>query len=136
LLDVPGGTLLMLPRLLIEEAFRVQLVEEHVADPYVRAFWLGALLTTTIAQAALSRADMPAAERRVFHLYADEFRSFATDSFALILSEARKYRMTMTVAHQYLEQLPDKLRAAVFDLPPEEWTPGYAVFRSVCFGVM
>ena len=49
LLDVSGGTLLMLPRLLIDEAFRVQLVEEHVADPYVRAFWLGALLTTTIA---------------------------------------------------------------------------------------
>jgi hypothetical protein len=75
---------------------------------------LGALLTTTIAQAALSRADVPAAERRVFHLYADEFQSFATDSFALILSEARKYGLTLTVAHQYLEQLPDKLRAAVF----------------------
>src|ERR1700746_832216 len=46
---------------------------------------LGALLTTAIAQAALSRADMPAADRRVFHLYADEFQSFATASFALIL---------------------------------------------------
>ena len=57
---------------------------------------------------------MPAAERRVFHPYADEFRSFATDSFALILSEARKYGLTLTVAHQYLEQLPDKLWAAVF----------------------
>src|SRR3954471_5565306 len=138
LLDVPGGTLLMLPRLLIDEAFRVPLVEEHVADPYLRAFWLGeypgystqfraeaispiqnkigkalieprlrnmlaqpkstitlrrlmdegaivicnlakgrlgegtahllgALLPTTIAQAALSRADVPAAERHVFH---------------------------------------------------------------------
>ena len=78
------------------------------------AHLLGALLTTTIAQAALSRADMPPAERRVFHLYADEFQSFATDSFALILSEARKYGLTLTVAHQYLEQLPDKLRAAVF----------------------
>jgi hypothetical protein len=75
---------------------------------------LGALLTTTIAQAALSRADLPAPERRVFHLYADEFQSFATESFALILSEARKYGLTLTVAHQYLEQLPDKLRAAVF----------------------
>ena len=75
---------------------------------------LGALLTTTIAQAALSRADMPPAERRVFHLYADEFQSFATESFALILSEARKYGLTLTVAHQYLDQLPDQLRAAVF----------------------
>ena len=56
----------------------------------------------------------PAAERRVFHLYADEFQSFATESFALILSEARKYGLALTVAHQYLDQLPDELRAAVF----------------------
>lgn len=185
LLDVPGGTLLMLPRLLIDDPFRVQLVEHYVGDPYVRGFWLGeyagygdhfrseaispiqnkigkalieprlrnmlaqptstitlrrlidegaiiicnlakgrlgestshllgALLTTTIAQAALSRADVPPAQRRTFHLYADEFQSFATDSFALILSEARKYRLTLTVAHQFLDQLPDQLRAAVF----------------------
>ena len=78
------------------------------------AHLLGALLTTSIAHAALSRADMPAAERRVFHLYADEFQSFATDSFALILSEARKYGLALTIAHQYLDQLPDELRAAVF----------------------
>jgi hypothetical protein len=69
---------------------------------------------TTIAQAALSRADLAPADRRTFNLYADEFQSFATDSFALILSEARKYGLTLTVAHQYLEQLPDQLRAAVF----------------------
>ena len=185
LLDVPGATLLMLPRLLIDEPFRVQLVAHHVSDPLVRSFWmneyagysdsfrteaispiqnkigkalieprlrnmlaqprstitfrrlmdegaivicnlskgglgestahlLGALLTTAIAQAALSRADTAAADRRVFHLYADEFQSFATESFALILSEARKYALTLTIGHQYLEQLPDRLRAAVF----------------------
>jgi hypothetical protein len=185
LLDVPGATLLMLPRLLIDEPFRVQLISSHVGDPVVRAFWLneyagygdsfraeaispiqnkigkalidprlrnmlaqpkstitlrrlmdegaivicnlakgglgestahllGALLTTAIAQAALSRADTPAAERRSFHLYADEFQSFATESFALILSEARKYALTLTIGHQYLEQIPDRLRAAVF----------------------
>jgi hypothetical protein len=62
----------------------------------------------------LSRADRPASERRVFHLYADEFHAFATDSFALILSEARKYGLTLTLAHQYLNQLPDPLRSAVF----------------------
>ena len=56
-----------------------------------------------------------AAEQRIpFHLYADEFQSFATESFALILSEARKYALTLTIAHQYLDQLPDRLRAAVF----------------------
>jgi hypothetical protein len=185
LLDVPGGTLLMLPRLLIEERFRVQLIEHHVGDPVVRSFWLnqyaayddrlrteaispilnkigralieprlrnmlaqpkstitlrrlmderaivicnlskgglgestahllGALLTTAFAQAALSRADTPAAARPVFNLYADEFQSFATESFEIILSEARKYGLTLTVAHQYLDQLPDDLRAAVF----------------------
>jgi hypothetical protein len=185
LLDVPGATLLMLPRLLIDEAFRVQLVAQHVGDPVVRSFWvneyagygdsfrseaiapiqnkigkalmvpslrnmlaqpkstitlrrlmdegsivivnlskgslgestahlLGALITTAIAQAALSRTDTAAADRRVFHLYADEFQSFATESFALILSEARKYALTLTVGHQYLDQLPDRLRDAVF----------------------
>ncbi len=78
------------------------------------AHLLGALLTTAIAQAALSRADTPAAERRTFHFYADEFQSFATESFALILSEARKYALTLTIGHQYLDQIPDRLRSAVF----------------------
>jgi hypothetical protein len=185
LLDVPGGTLLMLPRLLIDDPFREQLLYRHVRDPIVLAFWrqeyagfsaglraeaispiqnkigrvlieprlrnmlaqptssitlrrlmdegaivicniakgrlgetaahlLGALLTSSIAQAALSRADVPAHDRRTFHLYADEFQSFATESFALILSEARKYGLTLTVAHQYLGQLTEGLRLAVF----------------------
>jgi hypothetical protein len=185
LLDVPGATLLMLPRLLIDERFRSHVVAHHVRDPLVRAFWLneyaaystgfrteaispiqnkigkalieprlrnmlaqpkstitlrrlmdegaivicnlskgglgestahllGAFLVTAIAQAALSRADTSRADRRPFHLYADEFQSFATESFALILSEARKYALTLTIAHQYLDQLPENLQAAVF----------------------
>jgi hypothetical protein len=185
LLDVPGATLLMLPRLLVDDGFRGRIVGNHVTDPIVQSFWvneyagyspsfrteaiapiqnkigkilmapslrnmlaqpkstitlrrlmdegaivvcnlskgslgestahlLGALLTTSLAQAALSRADTPLSERRVFHLYADEFQSFATDSFALILSEARKYGLTLTLAHQYLNQLPDQLRSGVF----------------------
>ena len=77
------------------------------------AHLLGALLTTGIAHAALSRADTPEHERRVFHLYADEFQSFSTESFALILSEARKYALTLTLGHQYLGQLSDRLRQAV-----------------------
>ena len=185
LLDVPGATLLLLPRLLIDEPYRVQLVRNHVHDPVVRAYWqneyagysesfrreaiapiqnkigkalmtpslrnmlaqprstitprrlmdegaivicnlskgalgestahlLGALLVTSFSQAALSRADTPANERRTFHLYADEFQSFATESFSLILSEARKYALTLILAHQYLEQLPLSLRSAIF----------------------
>ena len=185
LLDVPGATLLMLPRLLLDEPFRVHLIERHVRDPIVRAFWLneyasysegfrveavspiqnkigkvlmeprlrnmmaqprstitlrrlmdegaivicnlskgrlgesvahllGALLTTAFSQAALSRADTDPSRRPAFHLYADEFQSFATESFALILSEVRKYGLTLTVAHQYLDQLPERLRSSVF----------------------
>jgi hypothetical protein len=57
---------------------------------------------------------MPAGGRRVYHLYADEFQSFATESFAIILSEARKFALTLTLSHQYLEQIPDRLRSAVF----------------------
>jgi hypothetical protein len=185
LLDVPGATLLMLPRLLVDDPFRLDLLARYVRDPVVRSFWLneyaaysahfrveaiapiqnkvgkalmvprlrnmlaqprstvtlrrlmddgaivvcnlakgrlgesishllGALLTSAFAQAALSRADTKASQRKTFHFYADEFQSFATESFALILSEARKYGLTLTVAHQYLDQLPESLRAAVF----------------------
>lgn len=185
LLDVPGGTLLMLPKLLTDDRFRETIVLRHVSDPFVRMFWLqeyagynekfrseaiapiqnkigkaliapalrnmlsqpsntitlrrlmddrailicnlskgalgestshllGALLTGAIAQAALSRSDIDAGSRIPFHLYADEFHSFASDGFSLILSEARKYGLTLTVAHQYLDQLPERLRMAVF----------------------
>ena len=184
LMDVPGATLLYLPRLLQDEAFRATCLH-HLADPVVRAFWthefsaypprfreeaiapvlnkigrvlmtpairnviaqpkssfdlrfmmddrrvlianlskgalgegpahlLGALLITAIAQAALSRHDLPEAHRQPFHLYVDEFQNFATTGFALILSEARKYALPLTLAHQYLSQLPEHLRDAVF----------------------
>ena len=184
LMDVPNATLLYLPRLLQDEAFRAHCTA-HVSDPVVRAFWLhefaaypprfreeaiapvlnkigrvlmtpairniiaqpkstvdlrfmmddtrvlianlskgalgegpahllGALLITALAQAALSRRDLAEADRTPFHIYADEFQSFATTGFALILSEARKYGLALTLAHQYLAQLPDTLRDAVF----------------------
>ena len=78
------------------------------------AHLLGALLVTALAQAALSRRDLGESDRSPFHVFADEFQSFATTGFALILSEARKYGLTLTLAHQYLAQLPDQLRDAVF----------------------
>jgi len=180
LMDAPGATLLMLPRLLQDDAYR-QSVVEHVRDPVVRAFWLqefnsysskfrseaiapilnkigrvlmtpairniiaqpksaidlkfmmddsrvlicnlskgklgegpshllGALMVTALAQAAFSRSG----KRRPFHLYVDEFQNFTTGGFSLILSEARKYGLSLTLAHQYLGQLPDDLREAVF----------------------
>jgi type IV secretory pathway TraG/TraD family ATPase VirD4 len=74
---------------------------------------LGAFLATAFAQAAESRADILEHERRDFTLYADEFQHFATDSFATILSEARKYHLALVLAHQFVGQLPDVLRQAV-----------------------
>jgi type IV secretory pathway TraG/TraD family ATPase VirD4 len=183
LLDGPGSSLLGLPRLLADEAYRRRLLA-HSRDPVIRAFWehefvlwneryaseaiapvqnkvgtllappvlrnmlgqvrssidirrimdrgqvlivnlakgklgeapthlLGAFLATAFAQAAEARADSAESTRRDFTLYADEFQHFATDSFAAILSEARKYRLALVLAHQFLGQLPDLLRQAV-----------------------
>lgn len=75
---------------------------------------LGAMMITKIQLAAMSRIDVPEAERKDFFLYVDEFQNFATESFATILSEARKYRLNLIIAHQYIEQLGDVVRAAVF----------------------
>ncbi len=75
---------------------------------------LGALLVTKIQMAAMSRADTPAEQRIPFYLYVDEFQNFATDSFATILSEARKYALSLTVANQYIAQMTPTVRDAVF----------------------
>lgn len=75
---------------------------------------LGALMVTKIQLAAMGRADMPLEDRRPFYLYVDEFQNFATDSFAVILSEARKYGLNLTVANQYISQMPETVRDAVF----------------------
>jgi hypothetical protein len=75
---------------------------------------LGSLLVTKIQLAAMSRADIPAEERTPFYLYVDEFQNFATDSFATILSEARKYGLNLTVANQYIAQMAIEVKDAVF----------------------
>ena len=75
---------------------------------------LGALLVTQFQLAAMSRADVPESERRPFHLYVDEFQSFASDSFAGALSEVRKYGLSLTLSHQYLAQLRPNILDAVF----------------------
>jgi len=74
---------------------------------------LGGLLVTTIGLAAYSRADMAPGERRDFFVYIDEFQSFTTLAVANMLSELRKYRVGMTLAHQYLNQLETDIRDAV-----------------------
>jgi hypothetical protein len=75
---------------------------------------LGSFLVTGLQLAAMSRADLPEEERRDFYLYVDEFQNFATESFATILSEARKYRVSLTLSHQYLAQVEEQTLAAVF----------------------
>lgn len=75
---------------------------------------LGSFLVTGLQLAAMSRADVPEDERRPFYACVDEFQNFATESFATILSEARKYRLSLSCACQYLAQMPDSTAAAVF----------------------
>jgi hypothetical protein len=71
----------------------------------MNSYLLGMILVGKILMAALSRADMPQAERKDFYLYIDEFQNFTTDSICSILSEARKYSLNLIIAHQYLGQL-------------------------------
>lgn len=75
---------------------------------------LGALLVTKIQLAAMSRVDVPEQDRRDFYLYVDEFQWFATESFANILSEARKFHLSLIVAHQYIKQMEEPVADAVF----------------------
>lgn len=184
LLDFDGATLMMLPRLFTDDAFRAEVVEK-IGDPVIRARWvneyntldqrqradtispilnkvgqflssslvrnivaqpkgsfdlrkvmdgkkillvklakgligednaalLGAMIVTQLQLAAMSRADELDQEKRSdFFLYVDEFQNFATDSFAVILSEARKYRLSLTLAHQFIAQLPETVANAV-----------------------
>jgi hypothetical protein len=78
------------------------------------AAFLGSMFITKIQQAALARAKVTEEERRDFYFYVDEFQNFATDAFSSILSEARKYHLDLTIAHQYIAQLPDDVKATAF----------------------
>ncbi len=184
LLEVPGSTLLDVPRLLTDAEFR-KMVLMGVNDPHVRAFWtrefdkysawlrseatspilnkvgqfltapplrnivgqphdsfrmrevmdegkilivnlskgkigednsslLGAMIVTELQLAAISRAHLPEHARKAFYLYVDEFHNFLTLSFADMLSESRKYGLNLILAHQYLDQMHEKVRLAVF----------------------
>ncbi|MDP3985745.1 MAG: type IV secretion system DNA-binding domain-containing protein [bacterium] len=93
--------------------FIVNLAKGRIGEDNSRL--LGGMLVNRIQLAAMERVDMPEANRQDFYLYVDEFQNFATPAFANILSEARKYRLNLTMAHQYIEQLDeDYVRPAVF----------------------
>ncbi len=76
--------------------------------------FLGLILVPKILAAAMSRTDVPAEQRRDFYLYVDEFQNFATPDFAQILSEARKYRLNLTVANQFIGQIDEEVKNAIF----------------------
>ncbi len=184
LLDIPGATVLGIPKMLSDTHFR-QSVIEQIQDPLVKKFWttefsswndqyageaitpiinkvgqfvanpvirnivgqskssikldeiinnekilianfaigklgeensalLGAMFITKLWQAAVARSAIPEGDRKDTYLYVDEFQNFATSAFANILSEARKYKLNLTVAHQYMSQLPEEVRSTVF----------------------
>ncbi len=75
---------------------------------------LGAMIITKIQLAAMSRVNIPEPDRKDFYLYVDEFQNFATSSFIKILSEARKYRLNLILANQYIAQIEEDVRAAIF----------------------
>ena len=79
-----------------------------------KANLLGSLLATQFQLAAMARAKRPETKRRDFYLFIDEFQNFSTDAFASILAEARKYRLCLTLSHQYIDQLSLPVRQAVF----------------------
>jgi type IV secretory pathway TraG/TraD family ATPase VirD4 len=75
---------------------------------------IGSLLVTKFQIDAMSRADVAAHLRREFYLYIDEFQNFATESFITILSEARKYKLALIIANQYISQLLPEIKDAIF----------------------
>jgi len=92
--------------------FLVNLSKGRIGD--INAGLLGMIIVGKLLMAALSRVDLPQEQRRDFNLYIDEFQNFTTDSIAVILSEARKYRLNLVIAHQFIAQLVDKIKDAVF----------------------
>lgn len=74
---------------------------------------LGAMIITKLQLAAMNRVNIPEEQRRDFYLYVDEFQNFATDSFIKILSEARKYRLNLCLANQYMAQIAEPVQKAI-----------------------
>lgn len=94
-----------------KKIFLVNLSKGKLGD--LNSQLLGMIFVMKFQQAAMSRADIPEHERKDFCLFVDEFQNFATDSFESILSEARKYRLNLIVANQFMTQLTDKIREAI-----------------------
>lgn len=90
----------------------VNLSKGRIGD--VNANLLGLIMVGKLLMAAFSRVDIPQEQRQDFNLYIDEFQNFTTDTIAVILSEARKYRLNLIIAHQFIKQLQENIKNAVF----------------------
>lgn len=95
-----------------QKIFIINLSKGRIGEDAMRL--LGGMLITKLQVSAMERVDTPEGEREDFYLYVDEFQNFAVESFAGILSEARKYRLNLIMAHQYITQLSEEVRDAVF----------------------
>ncbi|MCA9397602.1 ATP-binding protein, partial [candidate division WWE3 bacterium] len=95
-----------------EKILLINLAKGKIGDE--NSQFLGLLFVPRILTAAMSRVDIPEEERKDFFLYVDEFQNFSTPDFAQILSEARKFRLCLTVANQFISQIDEKIRDAVF----------------------
>ncbi len=95
-----------------QKIFIINLAKGKIGEENSRL--LGAMMVTKLYLTAMGRVDVPERERKDFYLYVDEFQNFATESFANILSEARKYRLNLTVAHQYVFQMEEMVQHAIF----------------------
>jgi hypothetical protein len=90
----------------------VSLSKGKIGD--INSHLLGMVIVGKLLMAALSRTEIPEDQRSDFYLYIDEFQNFTTDSISVILSEARKYRLALTIAHQFIGQLSEEISKAVF----------------------
>ena len=104
----------IIPREIMDtrKIFIINLAKGRVGEDASRL--MGGMLITKMQLSAMERVDIPEKDRQDFYLYIDEFQNFATESFANILSEARKYRLALIMAHQYIEQLEEEVASAVF----------------------
>ena len=110
--DIVGGrSTIDIPKIMNEGRVLICNLSKRMGEE--PSFLLGSLLVTAFAQAAEARAELPEEQRKDFALYVDEFQNYATNSFATILSESRKYRLSVVTANQFLSQIPELIRYAI-----------------------
>ena len=110
--DIVGGrSTIDIPKIMNEGRVLICNLSKRMGEE--PSFLLGSLLVTAFAQAAEARAELPEEQRNDFALYVDEFQNYATNSFATILSESRKYRLSVVTANQFLSQIPELIRYAI-----------------------